>query len=214
MRNTLIVGALLAVGGGLAVWLSGQLDLGLAPHILLGVAVGAVTVLVADHSLMSRVIGLFGGVVIGLVGYFVRAALLPDTEGGRAVAVFITLALVTVAAAALAGRIPFWALLLGAGTFAGAYEAVYAADPPLVAETAVSTLTALLVALGIGLLVSVLAAPAGLAGVGTSPSVPADRDAPRRSRTTDHRQAPDGADPENTDDKPRGLAAMMKETTR
>jgi hypothetical protein len=53
---------------------------------------------------------------------------------------------------ALAGRLPLWAVLLGAGTFAGAYEPIYAAAPPEILSTSVSTATTVLLTSAIGFL--------------------------------------------------------------
>jgi hypothetical protein len=50
------------------------------------------------------------------------------------------------------GRLPFWAVLLGAGTLAGAYEAEYEVAPPLVVDTSISTVTTLLLTVAIGFL--------------------------------------------------------------
>ena len=97
--------------------------------------------------------------VAALVGFVLRAAVLPDSAGGRAVAVAIVVLLCTAVAVLTFQRIALWAPLLGAAVFAGAYERVYAAAPPELPETSVSTLTAVLVSVAVGFLATIWAAP-------------------------------------------------------
>ena len=60
-----------------------------------------------------------------------RAALLPDTAGGRAVAVGLVVLLCVADRRALThDRLPLWTALLGTAALAGAYEFTYAAAPP------------------------------------------------------------------------------------
>ena len=68
---------------------------------LLGAALGAVVALVPDRTPLVRLGGFAAGFVAAFIGYVLRAALLPDTSAGRAVAVVIVLLLcVGVSAAA------------------------------------------------------------------------------------------------------------------
>ena len=160
MRRTLLVGLALVVGAVLAVFISSWFDLELEPVVLLGVALGAVIALVPDRSPLMRLAGFAGGFVAAWIGYFLRAALLPDSTGGRAVAVSLVLILAVAVAAVSLERIPLWSTLVGAAALAGAYEYTYAAAPPEVASTSVSTATALLLAAAIGYLATALAVPA------------------------------------------------------
>ncbi|MDX5450413.1 MAG: hypothetical protein LPK36_05265, partial [Actinomycetes bacterium] len=160
MRRTLLVGLALVVGAVLAVFISSWFDLELEPVVLLGVALGAVIALVPDRSPLMRLAGFAGGFVAAWIGYFLRAAVLPDSTGGRAVAVGLVLILVVAVAAVSLERIPLWSTLVGAAALAGAYEYTYAAAPPEVASTSVSTATALLLTAAIGYLATALAVPA------------------------------------------------------
>lgn len=160
MRRTLLVGLALVVGAVLAVFISSWFDLELEPVVLLGVALGAVIALVPDRSPLMRLAGFAGGFVAAWIGYFLRAAVLPDSTGGRAVAVGLVLILVVAVAAVSLERIPLWSALVGAAALAGAYEYTYAAAPPEVASTSVSTATALLLTAAIGYLATALAVPA------------------------------------------------------
>ena len=152
MRKELFVGLSLSVAALLVVLISGALDLGLESTALLGAAMGAVVGLVPDRTASMRLAGFVGGFVFAWIGYFVRAALLPDTTAGRGVAVALTLLLCLGLTLALMGRLPLWAVLLGAGTFAGACEFTYAAAPPEILDTSVSTATTLLLTAAIGFL--------------------------------------------------------------
>jgi uncharacterized protein YacL len=152
MRKELFVGLSLSVAALIVVLISGALDLELESVALLGAAMGAVVGLVPDRTALVRMSGFVGGFVFAWIGYFVRAALLPDTTAGRAVAVAVTLLLCLGLTLALRGRLPLWAVLLGTGTFAGAYELTYSAAPPEILDTSVSTATTVLLMAAIGFL--------------------------------------------------------------
>lgn len=160
MRRTMLVGLVLVVAAVLAVLVSSWFDLELEPVVLLGVALGAVIALVPDRSPLMRLAGFAGGFVAAWIGYFLRAAVLPDSTGGRAVAVGLVLVLVVAVAAVSLERIPLWSALVGAAALAGAYEYTYTAAPPEVASTSVSTATALLLAAAVGYLATALVVPA------------------------------------------------------
>lgn len=159
MRTSLLVGLSLALTAALAVLVSPVLDLQIESVALLGAAVGAVVALVPDTTPLARLVGALLGIGAALVGFVLRAAVLPDSAGGRAVAVAVVVLLCAGVVALAAGRLALWSPLLGAATFAGAYEQAYAAAPPELPSTAVSTLTALLVALAVGYLATSWAAP-------------------------------------------------------
>jgi len=161
MRRTLLVGLGLIVVGVLAIYLDSWFGLDLEPVALFGVAVGAVIALVPDRTPAMRLAGLVGGVVVTWVAYFLRAAVLPDTPGGRAVALGLVIALAAGIAAVSFGRIPLWSTLLGAAALAGAYEFTFDDAPPEVATTSVIAATGLLFTAALGFLVAALFAPAG-----------------------------------------------------
>ena len=170
MRRTILAGLLLALAAALVMWLSAALDLELESVVLLGAALGAVVALVPDRTPLVRFLGFAAGFLAAWVGYFVRAALLPDTAGGRAVAVGLVLLICVGVVAATVGRLPLWSTLLGAAALAGGYEYTYAGAPPEVAATSVSAATSLLVCIAVGYLVAAIVAPqAGLAGVRPRP---------------------------------------------
>lgn len=180
MRRTLLVGGVLAVSAFLVVVLSNLFDLELDSVTLLGVALGAVVALVPDRSPWMRLGGFVAGIVVAWIGFFIRAALLPDTTTGRALTVGLVVLLCALIAAASMERLPLWSLLVGAGALSGAYEYTYAAAPPEVASTSVTAVTTLLVTSAVGFLVVALTAPRG------------DLPAPARSERT-HRQDDDDA---------------------
>ncbi|HEU4512197.1 MAG TPA: hypothetical protein VFR87_03750 [Nocardioidaceae bacterium] len=161
MRRTMLVGLVLTLAAVVVVFVSAWLDLELEPVALMGVALGAVVALVPDRTPLMRLAGFGGGFVAAWIGYFVRAGMLPDSTGGRAVAVGLVIVLAVAVAAASMDRIPLWSTLLGAGAFAGAFEYTYAAAPPEVATTSVSAATALLLTAAAGYLATALIAPAG-----------------------------------------------------
>lgn len=159
MRRTLLTGLLLVAAAFFTVLLGSLLDLDLDSTALLGVGAGAGVALVPDAGASRRLTGFAVGVVLSLVGYVVRAGLLPDTSGGRAAFAALVLALCVLVAAASLERLALWSTLLGAATFAGAFEATYNLAPPRVVENSLSTLTALALCVAVGFCASVLAAP-------------------------------------------------------
>ena len=160
MRKTLLAGLVLAVAAVLVVLVSSTFDLDLESVALLGAALGAVIALVPDRTPLVRLAGFAGGFVAALVGYFMRAALLPDSAGGRAVAVAVVVILCVAITAASMNRLPLWTTLLGTAALVGAYEFTYAAAPPEVASTSLSAGTTLLFTVAVGFLAAALVAPA------------------------------------------------------
>ena len=159
MRRTLLAGVVLAVAAVLVVVVSAVFDLELESVALLGGALGAVVALVPDRTPLVRLGGFAAGFVAAWIGYVVRAALLPDTAGGRAVAVGLVVLLCVGITAASMDRLPLWTTLLGTAALTGAYEFTYAAAPPELASTSVSTATTLLLNVAVGFLAAALVAP-------------------------------------------------------
>jgi len=152
MRRTMVSGVLLIVAAVVTMLLSSWLDLELEPTILLGVTAGAVVALLPDASAGRRIAGFVLGVLGCLVAYLVRAGYTPDTAAGRATYVGLALVLVVLVAVVSVGKLPLWSALLGAGTFAGAFESTYAAAPPRVVDNSVGAITTLLLCVAIGFL--------------------------------------------------------------
>lgn len=161
MRKTLVAGGVLAVAAVLVVLISSALDLELESVALLGAALGAVVALVPDRTPLVRLGGFVGGFVAAWIGYVVRAALLPDTAGGRAAAVGLVVLLCVGITAASLNRLPLWSTLLGTAALTGAYEFTFAAAPPELVSTSVSTATTLLFNVAVGFLTAAVFASAG-----------------------------------------------------
>jgi hypothetical protein len=159
MRKTIFAGLVLALAAALVMWLSDFFDLELESVVLLGAAVGAVVALVPDRSPLVRFLGFAAGFLAAWVGYLVRAQFLPDTASGRALAVGLILLLCVGVVAVSAGRLPLWSTLLGAAAMTGGYEYTYAAAPPEILTTSVSTATSLLFCIAVGYLVAATVAP-------------------------------------------------------
>ena len=172
MRTSLLAGGIVVVAAVLAVVLGAPFGLELDTYALIGVAMGAVVALVPDGRPGLRFTGFAAGVLVAWVGYLVRAALLPDTVGGRAAATFLVLALCVVVATVAAGRIPVWSTFAGAATFFGAYESAFAAAPPEVVSTSVTALTAVALTAALGFLAASFFAPSTVAPA--APTVEAD----------------------------------------
>ena len=151
-RRDIFMGLSLAAAAFVVILLSSWLGLELEATVLLGVAIGAVVGLVPDRSTAFRLGGFAAGFVVAWIGYLVRAAQLPDSAGGRGVAVALIILLCLGVTLASVGRLPLWVVLLGAGAFAGAYEYTYNAAPPEVLSTSVSVATSMLMSVAIGFL--------------------------------------------------------------
>lgn len=149
MRKSVMPGLLLVLASVLVVLISAALELELESVALLGVAVGGLLAVVPDRTPVVRLSGFGVGVVVVWVGYLLRAAMLPDSAGGRAVFVGVVL-LACVLIAAAADRLPLWSALLGVAAFAGAFELTYAAAPPEVVGNSLSAVTALLLTVAAG----------------------------------------------------------------
>jgi len=158
MRTTLLPGLLLVAAAFFTVLVGSGLDLELDPLALLGLAAGAVVALVPDAGVGRRLAGFALGSFVTLLAYYVRAALTPDTAMGRAVFVALAVALCVAVAALAMGRLPLWSTLLGAATFAGAFEATYSSAPPRVVDLSISTATTLALCVAVGFVA------AGIAG--------------------------------------------------
>jgi len=150
MRRDILIGGCLALAAALTILASDWLDLQLEAVALFGVAMGAVAAIVPSGSAAGRLAGFLAGFVIAWIGFLLRAAMLPDTASGRAVAAALIVLVCTGVALATAGRIRLWVVLLGAAAFTGAYEFTYSAAPPEVLSTSVSTATSLLLSAGVG----------------------------------------------------------------
>ncbi len=148
MRLNLFTGLLLTCAAVLVVVLGAALDAERVAAV--GLGAGAVLALVPDRGPLARVGAFSVGFVAAWAGYVARAALLPDSTGGRAVALGVVVAVVVGAAIAL--KAPLWAGLLGVVALAGGYETAYTAAPAEIAETSVDAVTSLLLVLGVGFL--------------------------------------------------------------
>jgi hypothetical protein len=155
----LYAGAVLALAAMLAVLAGSALDLDLESVALLGGAMGAVIALIPDRTPLARLAGFGVGFVVGWAGYIFRAQFMPDTTTGRAIAVGVVVMVCVGIAALSMDRITLWTVLLGAGSFAGAYEFTYNAAPPEILSTSLSTATTMAFNVAVGFLAGALVAP-------------------------------------------------------
>ena len=187
MSRVVLAGTALAVLGPLVLLLSWLLGPEVQPVALVGVALGGALGLVPSARAAGRAGGFAAGFAIAWIGYFVRAAALPDSTGGRAVAVLVVLLACVAVAFASRDRLPLWSSLLGAAAMAGAFEATFAADPSGVATTSPGPATAVLLTAAAGFLVATLLAPTPrrepVPGAGGDPAVLTDgTDRPAEAR--------------------------------
>ena len=154
------------------------LDLEIESVALLGLTTGAVISLVPDASPGRRMAAFALGFAAAFIGYLVRAAVMPDTSTGRAIAAGVVVLLCVGVVAISMGRLPLWAALLGTACLVGAYELTYSDAPPRVLDTSVSTSTALLLCVAVGFLAATVMNTEPTRTRGTTPEAPAqDADA-------------------------------------
>ena len=176
--SSLVVGALLAVAVVAVIGVSSAMDLEIEPYALAGVLAGGVVALIPERSAFARLGAFAIGLVASWIGFILRAALMPDSEGGRAVAALITVAICLVAVAIIRTRLPLVAMLVGVALLAAAYETNFVANEAEVAQTSVDALTALAVAVAVGFAVAALAGTRSVAAASAAapvvPVAPAD----------------------------------------
>lgn len=158
MRRTWLGGLALAVAGWALLTIGASWGLQIETTVMLGFGVGAVTALVAQPGPGRRIAAVVIGLVVSMIGYVVRAALLPDTSAGRAVYVAVVIGLCVLIAGLTWNRMPLWGLLLGAAAYAGSYEAAYNVAPPELPTTSVDALIAMLLCVAVGFVVGLFAA--------------------------------------------------------
>jgi hypothetical protein len=178
IRACVTTGVLLIAATVLVIVLSAAWGLQAESSALSGVATGAVVGLVQDRPIGARLVAYLGGVVAAFVGFALRALILPDANSGRVVGAAVTLAIcVLIAVAGLGRHLPLWAILLGTASFSGVYETPFAAAVPEMARTSMDALTALLLAVCVGLVVAGLSAPRQAPAADGASTDPAPRDA-------------------------------------
>ncbi|WP_157417075.1 hypothetical protein [Nocardioides sp. Iso805N] len=189
--SSLLTGVLLTVAVVVVIGVSSALDLEIEPYALAGVLAGGIVALIPDRSAWSRLAAFAIGFVAVWIGFVLRAALLPDTEGGRAAGAVVTLLICLVAVALGRSRLPLSAMLLGVALFSAAYEAAFVANEPEVASTSLDAATALIFAVAVGFAVAVVAsgrrvpAESREAATDDAPGVPLRSTRPRRRELTD-----------------------------
>jgi hypothetical protein len=155
MRKRLVIGLLLAVFAALIIWLGRLLGLDLDHVALAGAAIGGVLGLVSSPAL-GKLAGFALGFVVAWLGFALRAAVLPDSAGGRAAAAFIVVAVIAVVCAVSADRLPLWSGLLGAAAIVAAYEEAYTNAPSQFISESPTAATTMLFAVALGFLAASL----------------------------------------------------------
>ena len=160
MRKALLSGALLAAAAAVVVLLGSWLGDDLQHFALLGAALGGVIGLAPHQPVWGKLGGFATGFVLAWVGFALRAAVLPDSAGGRAVAAFLVIMACVLVCALSAGRIPLWSALVGAAAIVGAYETTYTSSPSQFLEESPTAATTILFAAALGFMATSLLADA------------------------------------------------------
>jgi len=148
MVRSLLSGCVLALSAAAVLMIGGGSDL---EHVaLLGAALGGVIGLVPHDPPLGKIGGFALGFGVSWIAFGVRAALLPDSTTGRAVAAFLVILVCGTVAAVSAGRVPLWSSLVGAAAIVGAYEASYSSSPSTFLTSSPQSATTVLLAAGFG----------------------------------------------------------------
>ena len=148
MAGRLLSGCVLALSAAVVVLIGGGSDL---EHVaLLGAALGGVIGLVPATTPLGKLGGFGLGFAVSWMAFAIRAAVLPDSTTGRALAAFLVILICAVVAAFSAGRVPLWSSLVGAAAMVGAYETAYSASPSTFLTTSPEAATTVLLAAGFG----------------------------------------------------------------
>lgn len=166
MVRTLVTGLCVAAFAAIIIGLSSLFGLGLEHVAVIGAALGAVLGLIPYRPGWGKVAGFLAGFAVAWIGYALRAAVLPDSSAGRAVAAFVVIAVIGAVAAASAGRLPLWSGLIGAAAIVGAYESVYTNAPSQFMSESPVAASEVLLAVGLGYLAATLVAPRNSPDVG------------------------------------------------
>ena len=108
----------------------------------------------------GKLAGFGAGFVVAWLGFALRAAVLPDTSTGRAVAAFLVVGLIAVGCSATSGVVPLWSGLLGSAALVAAYEQTYTNAPSQFLSESPTAVTSILLAVALGYLALSLLYPA------------------------------------------------------
>jgi hypothetical protein len=157
MRRSIVAGLLLAAATSVLILISDPLSLNVEQFALIGVLMGALLGLMTDIAVWDRLAGFGIGLVAAWVTYGLRASFLPDSSGGRAVAVVGLLAFLVLIVWLVGGRLHLVPMLIGVAALAGAYELTFLDAPPRFLEESSVAVTGVLLAAAVGFACTVLA---------------------------------------------------------
>jgi hypothetical protein len=145
-----LAGVVLAVASVVALFIGDGLGWDVDAVLFLGAGVGGALGLMSRPAPLPRLGGFLLGLLAASVGYALRAAILPDSTGGRAAGIVITIAVAVGLVLLTFGRVPLWTALLGVGALGGAYEVAFTDSPGSVLTTLPAWLTLLLFMVAVG----------------------------------------------------------------
>jgi hypothetical protein len=158
MRSEILAGVALAIAAAVTVRLGANFGLELDSVALLGLVLGALIGMVPENR-TAHLVGFGVGFGVAWVSYLMRAAVLPDSSSGRAVAAAVVILALLLVHLVSRHRMPTWPMLVGVAALVGAYEEAYTAAPSQVVDTSTSSATAVLLAAAIGFMATSLVTP-------------------------------------------------------
>jgi hypothetical protein len=128
----------------------------LVGNVLVGIAGGAAVALVRVGSPAARAGAFLVGYFVTIVFYLIRVGLLPVNAAGLVIFGSGCLLVITIISALTKGRLPLFAMLIGAVVFSGTMEAPFNATPWYLLTQLTLIATGLLVPVAAGFLVVLL----------------------------------------------------------
>lgn len=156
MRRVLVGGFVLSVLAALAMWISSAFSISMGSAIF-GIALGAVLALAPGTSVGKKLLGFLIGIVVTFVMFAVQALFLPLATPGSVVGAFLTILVITIIAALLHSKVPFWTFLVGVAAFGGAYGTQFLAAPQNLPTEGVAAFGSILFVTMLGFLGAIIA---------------------------------------------------------
>jgi len=156
MRRVFLFGVTCAVLALVVMYLGDSLGLPIQ-NVLSGIAIGGALGLIRTHSPLARISAFVIGLVVGIIFFLLRAALLPGSWLGNAIAVVAVILVMTLISGLTGDRLPLWAMFMAAALFAASYGTNYDATQWLIFQQLPSTAVGLLFTASAGFVVAIFA---------------------------------------------------------
>lgn len=133
MQRSWLAGIILALIGGALVAVASLFSLQLS-NVFLSVGSGAVLATAGTSDPIARLAAFWSGVAVAVADYWLLGSILPLGWQGQALAIAIAFLACGFISTVSRSWLPFWAVALGIGAFAGTYDVTFHAERSGVGE--------------------------------------------------------------------------------